>query len=75
MSLRMHETVASAVRKLVESGQAPSADAFIEDAVVAQLRERRKQRVYDAYADAAADPVFMAEMEATTSAFDVSLGD
>lgn len=75
LTLRLHETVAAAIREIVASGEAPSTDAFVEQAVIAQLRERRKQRVYAAYAAAAADPVFMAELEATTRAFDHTVAD
>ncbi|MGQ0538953.1 MAG: hypothetical protein ACT4R6_08425 [Gemmatimonadaceae bacterium] len=75
VTLRMHETVAAAVRELVESGEAASADAFIEEAVIAQLRERRKARVYAAYAEAAADAVFMAEMEETNRVFEDTVAD
>ena len=75
VTLRLRETVTIAIRALVESGGTPSADAFIEEAVVARFRERRQQRVYAAYAEAAADPIFMADMELTNSAFDAAVGD
>lgn len=75
VTLRLRETVTAAIRALVESGGAPSADAFIEEAVVARFRERRQQRVYAAYAEAAADPAFMADMELTNAAFDAAVGD
>ena len=75
ISLRLHESVAVAVRAVVAAGEAPSADAFVEDAVVAYLRERRRQRVYASYAEAAADPAFMADMDGTMRAFDPTLGD
>lgn len=75
LTIRMRQTVADAVRALVDAGDAPSADAFIEDAVIAQLRERRRHRVYTAYEEAASDPVFMAELEETTRALDAAIGD
>jgi hypothetical protein len=71
----MHGTVADAVRALVDAGQAPSMDAFIEEAVIAQLRERRRARVYAAYEEAADDPVFMAELEEINRALDIAIGD
>lgn len=71
----MHETVALAIRALVDAGEAQSADAFVEAAVIAHLRERRKQRLYAAYREAAADPVFMADMNETNRMFDETLGD
>jgi hypothetical protein len=75
VTLRLHERVAAAVRAIVDAGEAPSADAFVEEAVLAALRERRRQRVYAAYAEAAADPAFIADMAATTRAFEVTVGD
>jgi len=75
VTLRLHETVAAAIRTLVASGGAPSTDAFIEEAVVARFRERRRQRVYAAYAAAAADAVFMAGMEQTNREFDPAIAD
>jgi hypothetical protein len=75
ITLRLHGTVAAAIRALVESGGAPSADAFIEQSVIAHFRERRRLRVYAAYAAAAADAAFMAEMDRTNRAFDVTTGD
>ena len=75
VTLRLHASVATSIRGLVEAGAAPSVDAFVEEAVIAQLRERRRQRVYAAYAAAAADPVFMAELDETTRAFDATIAD
>lgn len=75
VTLRLHERVTAAVRALVEVGEASSTDAFVEDAVIAALRERRRQRLYAAYADAAADPAFASDMTATDRAFDVTVGD
>jgi len=75
VTIRLHETVATAIRELVASGGATSADAFVEAAVVAELRERRKQRMYAAYEEAAADSVFMTEMERTNRAFDAAVDD
>jgi mRNA interferase MazF len=73
--LRLRERVANAVRTVVQAGEAPSADAFIEAAVVAALRERSRQRVYAAYAEAAADPAFVRDMDESWHAFDVAIGD
>ena len=75
VTLRLHSRVADAVRQLVEAGEAPSADAFVEAAVVAALRERRRERLYAAYAEAARDPDFAADMDEATQAFDAALGD
>lgn len=75
VTLRLHERVANAVKAVVSAGEAPSADAFVEQAVVAALRERRREGLYAAYAEAAADPAFMAEMDQTARTFDVTLAD
>lgn len=75
VTLRLHARVTAAVKAAVQAGAAPSADAFIEEAVIAALRERRRERLYAAYAEAAADPVFVADMEVTTRAFDGTLAD
>jgi hypothetical protein len=75
VTLRLRERVATAVRAVVDAGAAPSMDAFVEDAVIAALRERRRARLYAAYAEAAADPLFVADTAADTHAFDVTLAD
>lgn len=75
VTMRLSTRVTEAVRAVVEAGDAPSADAFVEAAVIAALRERRRARLYQAYAEAAQDPVFMADMAVTTRAFDVTLAD
>lgn len=75
VTLRLHTRVTDAIRAAVAAGDAPSTDAFVEDAVVAALRERRRRRLYAAYAEAARDPAFVADMAGTTRAFDVTLRD
>ena len=75
VSLRLHASVADAIRAVVDAGEAPSADAFIEAAVVAELRERRRRTVYAAYKKAAADPLFVADMGRVTREFDGAVGD
>ncbi len=75
VTLRLHSRVAEAVRAAVDAGEAPSTDVFVEEAVVAALRERRRRRLFAAYAEAAQDPTFVADMEDTAWAFDVAVGD
>lgn len=75
MSFQFHASVAEAIRAVVKSGEAPSANVFVEDAVKERLRECRREKLYAAYAEAADDPDFMAEMSDTVRAFDVALGD
>lgn len=75
MSFQLRASVAEAIRAVVRSGEAPSANAFVEEAVKERLRERRRERVYAAYAEAAQDPGFMMEMQETDQAFEVTVGD
>lgn len=72
---QVRQSVAAAVKEAVEAGAAESQNAFVERALVRELREIRRQRVYDAYAQAAADPVFMDEMRSITAAFETTTGD
>ena len=75
MSFQLHSSVADAIRAVVKSGEAPSANVFVEEAVKERLRERRREKIYAAYAEAAQDPEFMAEMLETDRVFDVTVGD
>lgn len=75
VTYQMRESVVDGVRGAVESGVAPSANAFVEEAVVARLRELRRERVYREYAEAAADPEFMRDMDEVTREFDIAIGD
>lgn len=68
-------SVAQAVREAVDRGAAESQNAFVERALVRELRELRRRQVYEAYAEAAGDPAFLKDMGATTEAFEVSTGD
>ena len=72
MGWQVRESVAEAVREAVESGAAESQNAFVEEALIRRLRELRRERVYAAYAEAARDPAFRADMEATADAYDVT---
>ena len=38
-------------------------------------REARRRRLYDAYAEAASDPVFLEGMGATTAAYEITVAD
>jgi hypothetical protein len=68
-------SVADAVRRAVEEGAAESQNAFVERALVRELRELRRRRVYDAYAAAAADPAYRLEIEGVGEAFETTVGD
>jgi hypothetical protein len=75
MSLQLHAFVADAIRAAVNAGYAPSANAFVEEAVMLALRERRRRRLYAAYGEAAQDADFMSELEETERAFGATLPD
>ena len=75
MSFQLHSSVAEAIRGVVNAGEAPSANVFVEEAVKLALRERRRERVYAAYAAAAQDSVFLAEMMETEQAFRSTVSD
>lgn len=72
---QIRQSVLLAVREAVEEGAAPSQNAFVERALVRELKELRRQRVYAAYARAAKDPAFRRDMESVTDAFDPTAGD
>lgn len=59
----------------MEAGAAESQNAFVEKAVIRELRELRRQRVYDSYAEAAADPAFREDMATVTRAFEPAVGE
>jgi Arc/MetJ-type ribon-helix-helix transcriptional regulator len=75
LTLQLSESIVEAIKKVVRGGEAPSAAVFVENAVRASLRERRRAKVYAAYEEAANDPTFMANMNADSSAFDDTLRD
>jgi Arc/MetJ-type ribon-helix-helix transcriptional regulator len=75
VTLRLHTRVAEAVRTMVDAGEAPSADVFVEQAVIAALRERRRERLYQAYAEAAHDEAFAGDMAEVSNAFEPTLND
>ncbi|HEV2148598.1 MAG TPA: hypothetical protein VGR37_14435 [Longimicrobiaceae bacterium] len=74
-SFQMHTSTLEAIRQAVEHGAAASHNEFVEDAVVARLRELRRAKVYAGYEEAARDPLFMADMRETAAAFDAALLD
>jgi microcompartment protein CcmL/EutN len=71
----MRASTIEAVKHAVEEGAAASQNEFVEEAVVARLREMRRARVYAAYQEAVEDPEFMEDMRETTADFDPALED
>ncbi len=72
---QVRTSVADAVRDAVEEGMAESQNALVERAVVHFLAEKRRERLYASYAEAARDPEFMAEMRAISGAFESTTAD
>ena len=72
---QVRSSVADAVKQAVEEGAAESQNAFVERALIRELRELRRRRVYQSYAKASADPIFMKEMREVTEAFDPFAGE
>ncbi len=74
-SFQLATTVVQAVDSLVREGGFASKNVFVEEALRDKIRDMGRQALYAAYAEAASDPVFMAEFEATNAAFDVTTSD
>lgn len=72
---QVRSSVAEAVRQAVEAGAAESQNAFVERALVRELRELRRARVYEGYAEAAADPGFLEEVKHVEADFALAVGD
>ena len=72
---QVRSSVAEAVRQAVQAGAADSQNAFVERALVRELRELRRQRVYHSYAEAASDPAFREDMAHVTRAFEPAVGE
>ena len=75
LTIQLSESVVEAIRAVVNTGEAPSANVFVEDAVRHKLRERRRAKVYAAYEEASRDPEYMRELYGDMSAFDITVSD
>ena len=69
---QVHTSVADAVREAVEEGVAESQNALVERAVLRFLAEKRREKLYASYAEAAQDTAFMADMRAVSDAFETT---
>lgn len=74
-ALTFHAGVLDAVDAAVGAGIAPNRSAFVEAAVEEKLTRTRRTTLYQAYAAAAQDPAFLADMQAVDVAFDHAAGD
>lgn len=75
MTVQVSESIIAQIKKVVETGEAASANVFVEDAIRDKLRERRRAKVYAAYEEAARDPRYLADLNADMNAFDATLSD
>jgi len=75
VSYQIRASVADGIRSAVDAGAAASVNAFVEDAIVERLKELRRERLYAAYEEAAADPEYVAEMAELDRDFDVTVAD
>ncbi|MFH1610026.1 MAG: hypothetical protein ABID40_05315 [Candidatus Bipolaricaulota bacterium] len=57
------------VKALVDQGQVPSQSAFVAEALSWQLQQIRKQRLREEFRLAAADPLFLRDLEEIDQAF------
>jgi hypothetical protein len=72
---QVRTSVADAVREAVEDGVAESQNALVERSVLRFLAEKRREKLYASYAEAAQDPAFMADMRSVSDAFEPTVGD
>ncbi len=72
---QVHTSVADRVREAVSEGAAHSQNALVEAAIIQYLSELRRQALFDSYAEAAADPEFVADMAAVSRDFDPTVSD
>lgn len=63
------EELVESVGSVVRDGAAPSYSAFVERALTKEVRRARERNLADAFADAAADPTFLADIHETMNAF------
>jgi len=63
-----------AMEGMVREGAAPSYSAFVAEAVRERLERLAEERLKEALAAAARDPLFLEDLEATTLAFAVADG-
>lgn len=74
-SVTLHADTLQAAEAAVEAGGAVNLSAFVEEAVQEKLRRSRRSQLYAAYAEAAQDAAFMADMREATLASDAAIGD
>ena len=63
------ESLVNEIAQVVREGAAPSYSAFVERALSEEVRRAREQALADAFAEAAADPAFLDDVDETMRAF------
>jgi Arc/MetJ-type ribon-helix-helix transcriptional regulator len=57
------------IKALVDQGQAPSQSAFVAEAIAWKVQQARRQQLCEEFRAAAADPLFLRDLEETMQAF------
>ncbi len=57
------------IASVVRDGAAPSYSAFVEEALTEKVRKAREAALAAAFEEAAADPVFLSDVDETMEAF------
>jgi hypothetical protein len=72
---QLRRSVVLAVREAVQDGAAESQNAFVERALIRELKELRREKLAAAYEEATRDAAFMREMAAMDADWDVTSPD
>ena len=68
-TFNLHPSVLAALDEAVDQGMASSKNAFVEQALLRELRELRKQSRKAQWEEAARDPLFLKDIEEVETAF------
>lgn len=74
-SLVIRADVLEAAKEIVTAGRAENLSAFVEAAVEEKVRRTRRNDLYSAYAEAAADQAFKESMSSVSRHFEPSEAD
>ncbi len=66
----LHEEVLAGIDEAVARGAAPSKNAFVEQAVVRELREQRRRERQARWEAASRDPLFLRDLQDVQRDFD-----
>lgn len=74
-SVTLHADTLQAAQAAVDAGGAANLSAFVEEAVQEKLRRSKRSELYAAYAEAAQDVAFMADMRQVTLESTATIAD